>query len=120
MGNVFLSPKEIDILNGVVRHELGLITEGELKDIILRTGAKSWEGGLSPLLKVFEEAKPSVGADYKFWKRYSSRKAAEAEKERLQKEGKDAIALPLPGYPGHNFDVYIRQTYGKPQMTKRR
>ena len=51
---VALTRNELDILEGVVREELGLITEGELKEIILKaTGGKSsWEGGLTPLLTV--------------------------------------------------------------------
>jgi len=51
---VALTRDELDILYGVVREELGLITEGELKDIILTAtkGKSSWEGGLTPLLTV--------------------------------------------------------------------
>lgn len=51
---VALTRDELDILEGVVREELGLITEGELKAIILKAtgGASSWEGGLTPLLTV--------------------------------------------------------------------
>jgi len=51
---VALTREELDILEGVVREELGLITEGELKAIILKaTGGKaSWGGGLTPLLTV--------------------------------------------------------------------
>jgi len=51
---VALTKNELDILEGVVRQELGLITEGELKAIILKAtaGKSSWEGGLNPLLTV--------------------------------------------------------------------
>jgi len=51
---VALTRNELDILEGVVREELGLITEGELKAIILKAtgGESSWEGGLTPLLTV--------------------------------------------------------------------
>lgn len=51
---VALTRDELDILEGVVREELGLITEGELKAIILKAtrGKSSWEGGLTPLLTV--------------------------------------------------------------------
>ncbi|MBA7529650.1 hypothetical protein ES705_21848 [subsurface metagenome] len=51
---VGLTRSELDILYGVVREELGLITEGELKAIILTAtkGKSSWEGGLTPLLTV--------------------------------------------------------------------
>lgn len=51
---VGITRNELDILEGVVRHELGLITEEELKAIILKatSGKSSWEGGLNPLLTV--------------------------------------------------------------------
>ena len=51
---VALTRDELDILEGVVREELGLITEGELKTIIRKAtyGESSWEGGLTPLLTV--------------------------------------------------------------------
>jgi len=51
---VALTRDELDILEGVVREELGLITEGELKAIILKAtgGASSWVVGLTPLLTV--------------------------------------------------------------------
>ena len=53
---VSLTNEEIAILKGVLQHELGLITESELKAIILKatSGKSSWEGGLNPLLTILE------------------------------------------------------------------
>ena len=44
---------------------------------------------------------------YRFWKRFSSKKAALAEAKKLRNAGKRAKVVPLKGYEKHNFDVLV-------------
>lgn len=44
---------------------------------------------------------------YRFFRRYSTRPAAEAKAKKLRKEGLKAKVVALKGHEKHNFDVMI-------------